>query len=305
MRTQPRRDRNAALVLVAALSAACGGGGTAPPPAGDCSEETPVEPVQTIDALVRGSVSVVDRADHTLDDDGQPRAATTGRFTGTFADFTTVTSTPSDLVAVGATCVGLVSRPVSSGPPRRLDLASLVVRGTAAGELGATRTSTGVFAKTTTARLLEGASTLTIVGAAIAGGFPAFDQGIDAVATLELLAPVAAPAAEAELLLVDDVSIEWTPGPAGSGAWIDVTILPEQAEGASGGGQVTCRVRDDGCFVLPASASAFLLASQAPRYTVSVARRRAISVAPATGASLDVEVASEVRVSLVNGVLGR
>lgn len=302
MRTQPRRDRNAAVLVVALALAACGSDGPTAPPAGDCGEETPVDPVSTIDARVRGAVSITDRRDVTLDDTGRPRDTTTGRFTGTFADFTTVTSTPSQLVAVGSTCVGLVSRPVSSGPPARLDLASLVVRGVAGGEVAATRTSTGVFVKTSSTRLLDGATSLTVEGVSVDGGFPAFEVAVAAVPSLELLAPLAAPEGEAEPLLVDDVSIEWTPSTA-AGAWVDVTILPELGDGADGG-QVTCRVRDDGCFVLPASASAFLLASQAARYTVSVARRRALSVAPTEGTSLDVEVASEVRVSLVNGVLG-
>lgn len=265
---------------------------------GACEESDEVGGPTGTSRVIRGSVTLRDRRDETLDADGQPTGLVEGRVIASFADFSTVTSTPSALMALGSTCVGIISRPVSSGRPVRLDVANLEVSGSAAGVLAVTRTSTGVFSSSGAAPLLPGAGELSFRAGAGAV-FPGFDERVPPVEPLSLLQPAASPVS---LLEPEGLDVTWAPG---SGDYVALSIAPVREDGsAEGGGQVVCVAADDGCFVVPPAAVAFLLASQTGRYTLSVERGRTLAFELDSGAGLELAVLSEVRVTLENGVLG-
>src|SRR5262249_25880053 len=76
-----------------------------------CEPSLPPEVPTEVPGEVRGSITVLDRSDFTLDDQGKPRSDIQGRIAATFADFSAVTSTKSGLMLLGDTCVGTISRP--------------------------------------------------------------------------------------------------------------------------------------------------------------------------------------------------
>jgi hypothetical protein len=287
----------AACAVLAATAAivACGGEDPPPPPSG-CADDTPPEIAAVTQTAIRGVVTLRDRRDRTLDAGGTAQDVIQGRLSATFGDFSTVTSTPSSLSVLGP-CVGVVSRPTSSGQVRRLDLEQLTVRGTALGDIIAMRASAGFYQSSEMRLFMPGAGSLTFVGTEMAGGFPAFEEAIEAVDTIALDAPNA----DAAELLIDPLELRWA---AGDGDYVDVTISPEEME-QTGGGQLLCIVRDDGCFTIPSEANTFLLASQTERYTLSIQRHRYRALHPNADTTLELDVISEELLTLKNGVLGR
>src|SRR5687768_12186966 len=86
----------------------------------------------------------------------------------------------------------------------------------------------------------------------------------------------------------------------GHGDYARITASPKGDTGM--GGQVACLVADDGCFVLPSGATSFLLASRTREYSLSVERHRYRSVRLEPNVTLDVDMVTEHRITLLNGV---
>lgn len=296
LRVRWEGGRVSALIGVFACAAFACGNEDGPEPNAACEPSAPPQVPTEVPGMVRGSVTVLDRSDFTLDDQGKPRSDVQGRIAATFADFSAVTSTKSGLTPLGDTCVGTISRPTQSGDLVRLDLDTLVVTGLSAGDVHPMRTGPGVYTAVQASLLLQGANSIRVTGTEASGGFPAFDEMLTGIAPLEVMTPKSDGTAE---LTVDDLPVEWT---AGNGDYVVVTVSPK--ESMSDGGVVTCFVQDDGCFILPAAATTFLLAAQTPQYTLSVERHRHRSVRLQPETTLEIEVVAEHRATLVNGVIG-
>lgn len=284
----------AAAALAAAALAGCSDDGVDPPDNAACEVSAPPEVPVEVPGDLRGSVTILDRRDHTLDESGQPRAGVQGRIAATFADFSAITSTKSGLMPLGDTCVGTISRPLSSGELGRLELDSLVVTGLTKAEIRPTRTSPGVYTAVEASLLLDGAAQIRVTGVGAAGGFASFDETLEGIDALEVTEPASDGTAK---LTVDEVFVRWNPG---NGDYALVTISPKDP---MNGGAVSCLVQDDGCFVLPTAAATFLLASQDDQYELSVERHRRRSVRLAEETTLDIELVAEHRATMVNGAL--
>jgi hypothetical protein len=281
--------------VLALLPAACSD--EEPEANGACEQGLPPEVPSEVDGRLRGSVVVLDQRDFTLDNEMKPRSNLQGRISASFADFSAVSTMPSLLMPLGDTCVGLVSRPVSMGQVVRIDLESLVIRGTKAIDMEPMRTSTGTYVSVTNALILDPNASVQITGDAGLNSFTSFDETLPAITPMEVTAPLrdGTPWLETSYL-----TIEWVPG---DGDYVQVTVSPDMT--MSTGGSVTCIVEDDGCFELPTSAATFLLAAQTPYYELNVARHRYRSVRLAEETTLELQVVSQQRLSLRNGENGQ
>jgi hypothetical protein len=141
-----------------------------------------------------------------------------------------------------------------------------------------------------TGERLLGASAVSIE--ARGASFPGFTEALAPVAEMTGLEPdPRAPVA----FRVAPLTLRW---PAGDGdaVWIELTPVPAPGTPRRGG-QVTCRVPDDGCHVVPEGAIAFLRSSAADRYVGQVRRER-VRVAEVGAAEVLLEAASGWRFEL-------
>jgi hypothetical protein len=289
-----RVPRRALILAWAGCWAACSGEGL--DPQGQClADPTPTAGPVASDAPRVGFVTVRDTFDQTDDTAGAVQALRRGRLQAGFADLTSVTSTPAQVMALGPHCFGLVSRPVRSGDAVPLAMGELRVEGTARGVVRATEVSTGTYVAA--GEPLLGGEALRFVGTAAAPvAFPGFDQTLPALRADVMRS---APAADGlAALTVDALPVRWTPAGAD---WVEVALEPETDQ-VDDGGQVICRVADTGCFDVPVAATNFLLAGNALRYTLSVSLHRYVALEPEAGAVLELEASSEVLLTLDNGV---
>jgi hypothetical protein len=273
-------------------SAACGDSEDPPPTSSACDEMTPpsVFPLE-VDVPKRGTVKVRDLRLRTLDPEGRAQDALTGRVTAQFGDFSSVTSTPAAEIPLSLLCVGVVSRPGREGDVGRLGMESVQIEGTARGTIRATQTSTGVFVDVGSA-VIDGAdASLRIV--AVGGpapGFVSFDETLTSPLPMEVLAPPL----EGTSLVFGPLEVRWVPG---NGDFVSIELFPEGPGGASGG-QVACVVRDDGCFVLPEAASAFVLGSGSDTYSLRVGRFNYRAFGAGVDTFFDLSASSEWRQTL-------
>jgi hypothetical protein len=279
---------------------ACGGSSTEPPGGNNpiCRNQGVAQLPLAVTVPIRGSLTIKDRIDKTVDAAGKPGNTTLGMVVAYFGDYSTVTSTKSPLRDLSEGCVGVIGRPLNSSATP-LPLASLAIKGTAKGDVLATRTSTGVFTLASADPLMQGIGSVHAVGSMESGmSFPAFDQAIDAVITMEVTEPPSDGKAE---LKDQDLTFSWVKG---AGDWAEIDIVPVMTDTQMAkGGQVSCFVPDNGCFTVPKDATMFLLASQANRYTASVERHHYVGATLDARTHLDLETIAEFRLTLLNGVL--
>ena len=282
--------------MVAAGTVACGD--EALDPTMPCPDD-PVEargPFST-DRLATGFVTLTDVRDRTVDENGQRRRVDAGRIQAGFADRSTVTSTPAQIMPLGLACFGLISRPVRSGQTRPLDMESVRVEGTARGEVVAPQTRSGTHVAAGDPLLGTGDESLRFVATATAAdGFVSFDVMLDGLrGTVDLTTPD--PSAPADLTQ-EAYPIRWAPAGAD---WVEIVVTPEGRD-IDDGGQVVCRVADDGCFDLPAAATAFLLSGNVDHYTMSVALHRYGALEPTDETFVGVEAVAQTRLTVDNGL---
>lgn len=279
------------LFLVAA--AACAGEEQQGPDACDEHIGSIVVPEDS-DVPKQAKVTLVDRDDRTLDDDGVPQSVTRGQIQGVFFDVSARTSTPSafsQLSAEGA-CVGRTSRSMPATGLEPLAVGALRVEGTARGVVQAGERSPGQY--TDVGAPLLGDDVLRIV--AEAGDFPAFDEELEAPDPMT----VAEPALDGTTLVeLGELPVAWN---AGNGDFVLIRIDPDQTGGADSGGDVVCVVPDDGCYVLPASVAVFLLAAQTDTFTMIVSRHKYRSLELDAESYLELEASSEVRGTIKKGI---
>ncbi|MBK6684065.1 MAG: hypothetical protein IPG45_06290 [Deltaproteobacteria bacterium] len=281
----------------------CGEEVTEPPPDPACTEiGLPAEITVPTDqeAPLQGSITLSDRRDRSLDDQGVPRTINRGLIQAAFADVSTSTDAPENLLPIGANCIGRLSRS-SVDSPAFLEMDGVTVRNTARGDVVTNKIGTGRYTQAGDLILL-GANGVRVVGTAAAGApFTSFDEAAEPIESLE----VSSPASDGQQLLkVDDLPIRWS-GTGGQGVLI--TVIPNYTGNTQSGGQVLCQVIDDGCFNLPSAATNFLLANREdgmgiPSYTLVVERYKIRVVEPAARTLLTIESSSEYRLTLKNGV---
>ncbi len=247
----------------------------------------------TPDRPNRGTVTIRDDVDTTLDDQGAPRDNRTGRVTAVFQRVT-VASVPPMVDELGVRCLGVTSRGVD-GEETLQGVGTITVDGLAPGALAIEPRADlrYVFPISTP---LDGAAAnvdLSAPGATFSG----FTGSIPSIAPLALLEPPAAGTGE---LLFGELVVRWTPG---SADYVEIQISPDVNTIESQGGQVVCQVADDGCYTVPAMATTFLLAADVPTYTVAVRRTNARLVEPDPDTVVELEVVSEARFTIQNGVL--
>lgn len=292
-----------ALALGCSAFLACGEDPVDPPPDPTCTEVgLPDEIMVPTDqeAPLQGSITISDRRDRSIDDNGTPRSINRGLIQAAFADVSTSTDAPEDLMPIGFNCIGRLSRS-SVDAPTFLPMSGFSVKNTARGDVTANEIGPGRYTQAGDL-VLEGASGIRAVGqGAVGGRFPSFDEAVDSVERLEITEPASDGNA---LLKVNDLPIKWS-GSGGQGVLI--TVIPNYRTNNQSGGQVLCQVLDDGCFNLPSAASNFLLANREdgmgiPDYTLVVERYRIRVVEPASQVLLTIESSSEYRLTLKNGV---
>lgn len=276
--------------------AACGDGDA--PLDGQCAEAPAPGRVPLPPPVDRtGFVTVQDTWDRTVDDTGVVRDLRTGRVQAGFADRSTSTSTPAQVMPLGEVCFGVLSRPVGGGSATPLSVSEVYVEGTARGTIRASRAGPSTFVAVGEPLLGEGGAELTVVVTSTsADGFPSVQGTLTSLRSRpELSSPD--PLAPASLLN-EPYPVRWTPSGADV---VEITVTPGD-DAVDDGGQVVCRVADTGCFDLPVAATAFLLAGNATQYTFSVSQQRFAEESPDAEHLLSLEVASETRLTLGNGV---
>lgn len=258
-------------------------------------------PVTPIRARI-GKLTIRDQKDRRVDPVMGAALSEIGLIQGSFFDVSTQTSTPAvvlefpEIDGSAGSCVGRVSRATVGGTRRGLTLSGLEVEGTSLGTLQVPSTASGVYVYSGDPLIRRG-QMLRAVGEA-SDDFPGFDVSIDPVEPMDLIAPD--PRGDDELNYTD-LTVAWT---AGTGDLVQIVIDPtDEPSAAESGGQVTCLVPDDGCYVIPSSAVEFLLASGATRFDLSIERQRLLGSFPADDAYIGVEVTSEMMITVKNGVL--
>lgn len=208
---------------------------------------------------------------------GEPR----GRVTASFGRLGVDTGTPAVGLPLDSACVGLTSRPSPATDTEDLAVERLSVDGTTLGRVEVASLGPGRYAYTGVPLLSGGVLQVEASG----GTFPAFREAISPVAPLELSAPDPG----TPIRLEEGLRVRWTPG---DGEAMFVEVAPVFAAGPSpSGGQVICRVADEGCLDLSESALVFLGASGADRFRLTIRRERT-RLAQVPGAEVLIEVAS-------------
>lgn len=246
------------------------------------------------DVPKQAKVTVIDREDRTLDDDGVPQSLMRGQIQGVFFDVSARTSTPASFTALAeeGVCIGRTSRSMPAMGLEPLGVDGLRVEGTARGVVQAGERSPGQYADIGGPVLAGG--TLRIVAGA--GDFPAFDEELEAPDPVTVSAP---PLDGSALVELGEMSVEWN---AGNGDFVLIRIDPDENSGVDSGGDVICAVPDDGCYVLPASVAVFLLAAQGDTFTMIVSRHKYRSLELDAESYLELEAISEVRGTIKKGI---
>ena len=258
-----------------------------------CQEDLDIRDTFVPDVQRRGSVTIRDVVDTSLGSDGEQLDIRQGRIQGNFGTVT-ATGAAARLQDLGLSCVGLTSLP-AVGTTVRQTAGALRIEGLADGDVivepdGSTRyieTGAPYF----------GAAGPTLRASAPGGDFPGFSIDVPAVQTLQLRAPATDGTAR---LLPGELVVEWS---AGDADFVEVRVTPVSDEPSISGGQVICRVADDGCFTLPASATSFLLSNNTRTYTFRVQRANVRVAMPDAETAVQMSALSEVRATLQNGVL--
>ncbi|MBK8012303.1 MAG: hypothetical protein IPK13_13220 [Deltaproteobacteria bacterium] len=297
-----RLPRPMLLLLVIGVSTACGG--KEPSPGGEaCENHVPLAgfPATPIRARI-GRLTIRDQKDRRVDPVMGAASSEVGLIQGSFFDVSAQTSTAAvvlefpEIDGTAGSCIGRVSRATVGGTRRGLMLSGLSVEGTSLGTLEVPSTALGVYVYTGDPLIVE-QRLLRAVGQA-SDDFPGFDVTVSALEPMNVLAPD--PRGDDELGFAD-LTVAWT---AGTGDLVQIVIDPtDEPSTAESGGQVTCLVPDDGCYVIPSSAIEFLLASGATRFDLSIERQRIAGAFPADDAYVGVEVTSEMMITVKNGVL--
>lgn len=270
------------------MAAACGDeGGT--PDGGACDPGLPQVPSASA-AEVQGSIRVQDRAVMQQQDGASTEQLQT-LVSGGFQRMVT-TSTAAQFVALGTQCVGLVSAPIS-GDFDRLDGGAVVIEAA----LGTERIEPddGLVYRSIVGgeRRLSGLSELTVSGGGADTDFPGFSIGVPAPSVMRLEAPATDGSAR---LPTSELAFRW---PAGNGELVLVDISPQPP--LASGGKVQCFFEDDGCGVVPASATTFLRSNNATNFTVVVSRIRDERVTLDDGVTMDVTASSVFQFDLPPG----
>ena len=293
-----RHAARAALGCALALPAGCGDGSEPEDPVDAClalDSGTAAPAIPAVSSALRGSVRIWDERNTSVEEPGSPRLDLhRGQISASFGR----TAEPGEgppVEDLGGGCVGFVGIPdLRSRTSTALELGQLSVRGTAVGTVDVPATRPGVHRFV--GAPLVGPDALEVVGAA--GAFPGFSARVAPVEPMTLLAPD--PRASAALGATNASVLAWT---AGDGDAVTVRFTPNQPRGMEiQGGQVECRVPDQGCLVLPSAAAIFLAASRVDSYTVSVERERA-GVTESEGAQVLVRVASSWRFDMAAGAI--
>ncbi len=271
-----------AVVALAVAGQGCGDG-SGPEIPDACLQDAPLQVVpQESDLPLRGQISIRDIQDRTLDANGMPQSLNLGRVQAAFADFSASTSTPAAVTPLGDFCVGRVSRSAQVGA-RRVSLQRLSVEGTRRGAIEVASSTPGVFVEQGEP-LLPDSGELRVVGTST-GGFPGFELTVAPSAPISVSEPTAATRIE-----LGELTVAWN---AADSDFVVIVVDPDDAPGQpDSGGQVVCAVPDDGCFVLPTVASAFLLSAQTETYTLVVERHRYRAM-EVSGAFIELEAISQ------------
>ncbi len=166
-------------------------------------------------------------------------------------------------------------------------MARLSVNGTASGPIDVPSLGGGRFSYL--GAPLLGATTLSVEGEQLE--FPAFAERIEPVAAMSVLGPDPMGGA---VLGLGPLDLAWVRGDSDA---VVIEIAPLGPSGAPAtGGQVFCRVADDGCHRLPESVTGFLRASS-DRFVATLRRERTALTTP-PGAAVVVEASSAWRFEL-------
>lgn len=257
---------------------------------GSCVDEGAPSAPNRAESERRGQIRILDERDTTDLMAGSARLDIhRGRVTATFGDVSAVTSTPAATVPLGEHCVGLTSRPVLGGQAELQSVGDLTLA-RAAGPVNVPALEPGRHAWVGSPLFSEGPLGLEAAG----DTFPGFSIELNPPEALELLAPAS------DRSEVFDAAapprFRWVPG---SGDAVEIELTPVQPDGTvASGGQVSCRVADQGCFDLPASAGVLLAASGVRRFVASVRRIRQTVYALSDGAELEVALIASWRTDL-------
>jgi hypothetical protein len=270
------------------IGAACGDeGGTSN--GGACDPGTPEVPAASA-APVQGSMRIQDTVNLRVQD-GQTIEERQSLISGGFRRIVE-TSTPAQFLPLGTQCVGFVSRP-EEGESELLDGGDLTVVAAMGAETVSPDDANIYRSIAGGQSRLDGVSEVSVSGGGEAFEFPAFDAVVPAPDALSLSAPATDGSG---VLPTSDLTFRW---PAGNGELILISIAPQPAP--ESGGVVQCFFRDDGCGVVPASATTFLRSNNVENFVVVVSRLRDERIAPEDGVTMDVELASAVRFELPPG----
>src|SRR5687767_2351178 len=176
---------------------------------------------QASDLPLQGKVTLFDRDNRTLGDDGMPQDLRQGRVQAAFFDVSARTATDAAFMQLSDECVGRISRGEPAEGLVPLSIAMLEVRGTARGAVRASEVDPGLYLDAGAPIL--GADPLQVV--AEAGGFPAFDETITAPDPIALDAP---PLDGSRFYQIEDLTIDWN---AGNGEFVIIAIDPDTSQG--------------------------------------------------------------------------
>lgn len=275
-------------VICVVAVVACGDeGGTSD--GGICDPGVPEVPSSS-DAEVQGSIRVQDRVVIVMQD-GQPVEQIQSIFSGGFQRNLTE-GVAAQFLPLGTQCVGLVSLPVR-GDFEMLDGGPLELNAALGSESVAPDDENVYRSIVPGDRRLDEGSDLSVTGGGSAFEFPGFSMSILAPDPLRLSSPSIDGSA---VLPTSDLEFRWAPG---NGELVIVDISPQPPP--TSGGKVQCFFVDDGCGVVPASATTFLRASNTPTYAVVVSRVRDDRVTLEEEVTMDLTASSVVQFELPPG----
>lgn len=230
-----------------------------------------------------GTVGLVLASDRRDDPTGRPKDGLTAGVVGSFRDNTGTVYTPARVETYGGVCERIISEATRQPRGRPVEAGALTIDGTTQGRTVVPRRDGGYFL--TSMPLLDETTRDLVFAAEGSADFDPFRIEVNDVPhELDLRAPLLGTAALGSPPFV----VRWVPAGA------DVAVIGFTLTGTSLVAEITCRVRDTGCFELPEDAKAHLLSTSNETFELSVLLGRQVHrETPEQAVQIDVLVGTQ------------